>query len=171
MFLYHATLYYAAATEGLLDTQSVISIVISAVISASVIAALVTGVIQYFINRRNSNIAEKKNTVDAESDIISRYKEAAAEERLQKESAVATIKNLLQITEDQVTSLKSTVDVLNNTIISMRELNESQHDIIDQITLDRDRTLGALKKAEVEIEAQKAELARQKLRIEELAKF
>lgn len=141
-----------------LFAQDVISLFITAIISASVFAALVTGTIQYLINRKNSKITEKKNTVDAESDLIARYKEAAAEERLQKESAVQTIKNLLQFTEGQVDSLKNTVETLNKTITSMSLISNTQSDLIDQLTVERDRNQAALEKAEMEIARQKSEL-------------
>lgn len=149
-------------------TPDIIGPVITAVISASVVAAIITGLVQYMINRRNSRITERKNSVEAESDLINRYKEAAAEERNQKESAVETVKNLLALAEAQVASLKDTVATLNRTIEVMSLAANSQQDIIDQLTLDRDRTQEALRQAERQIEAQREELLRHQREIMEL---
>lgn len=142
------------------STPDLIGPIITAVISASVFAALITGLVQYLVNRRNARITERKNAVEAESDLIARYKEAATEERVQKESAVQTVKNLLALAEAQVASLKDTVNTLNKTIEVMSLASNNQQDIIDQLTLDRDRTKEALARAEHQIEEQREELLR-----------
>lgn len=109
------------------------------VITTGVIAALITAGVQFFMGRRNARIQERKNAVDAESDIVSRYKEQAAEERLQKESAVKTIRDLLAASEAQVQSLKDTVVALNDTIDLMSRVSDSQKDIIKRLEVERDR--------------------------------
>jgi chromosome segregation ATPase len=152
-----------------LDAQALVSLVTTAVISASVFTALITGIIQYLINRRNSRITERKNSVEAESSLVTRYKEAAAEERTQKESAVETIKNLLGIAESQVDSLKSTILTLNTTIEIMTKMANAQQDIIDQLTSDRDRTKNALELAVAQIDKQKELLVKHQKEIEALA--
>jgi len=149
-------------------SSDLIRIIITTVISTTVLAALITGVVQYMINRRNSRVTERKNTVDAESDIIIRYKEAAAEERAQKESAVQTVRNLLAIAEEQVLSLKSTVVALNATITNLNTMANAQVDIIDVLTAERDRSVSALNMAQDQIEAQKLELERHQQEILEL---
>jgi hypothetical protein len=146
----------------------IVRVVLTSVISTAVIGTIITATVQYFINRRNSRVTERKNTVDAESDIIVRYKEAAAEERAQKESAVQTVRNLLAIAEEQVISLKSTVLALNATITNMNAMASTQIEVIEQLTTERDRSMSALTTAEQQIEAQKIELARHQQEILEL---
>ena len=140
--------------------QDIVSLVITTIISASVFAALVTGITQYLINRRNSRIAERKNSVDIESDHIRRYKEQAIEERNAKESAVTTVKNVLTIVEQQVESLKNTISTLNQTIEIMSHAANAQQDIIDQLTTQRDRQESALARAQQEVELQRSEVSR-----------
>lgn len=165
---YTAIKLLEAAQEESTAAPDLIGPIITAVISASVFAAVITGLVQYAINRRNARITERRNSVEAESDLINRYKEAAAEERSQKESAVQTVKNLLALAEAQVASLKDTVTTLNRTIEIMTHAANSQQDIIDQLTNDRDRTQDALVKAQQQIEEQREELLRHQREILEL---
>ncbi len=158
----------AAATEGDNLAADVVSLVITAVVSATVFSALITGLVQFLINRRNSRITERKNTVDAESDLVARYKDAASEERAQKESAVSTIKELLQDSRDQVLVLKSTVDTLTKTIELLETLSAAQGDIIKQLTDDRDRTKAALERAEARVQEQRDQLKAKQNEIEDL---
>jgi hypothetical protein len=158
----------AAATPPAQGGTDLFNVIITSIISTAVIGAIITGLVQYFINRRNSRVTERKNTVDAESDIIIRYKEAAAEERAQKESAVQTVRNLLAIAEEQVISLKSTVVALNATITNLNTMANAQVDIIETLTTERDRSVTALSTAETQIAAQKAELVRFQQEILEL---
>lgn len=146
----------------------VISLVITAVVSATVFSALITGLVQFLINRRNSRITERKNTVDEHSDLIVRYKEQASEERAQKESAVSTIKDLLNDSREQVIVLKSTVETLTKTITLLESLSAAQSDVIRQLTADRDRTQEALVRAEARVQAQKAQLVSKQKEIENL---
>lgn len=150
---------FAEATEGG-PLAELVPILTTAVLSATVFSALITGFVTFLINSRNSRITERKNTADAESDVVSRYKEAASEERQQKESAVQTIKMLLAESRDQVVTLKGTVDALNNTINLMESLTVTQNDMIIQLTVDRDRTQAALEQAEARILTQREELKR-----------
>jgi len=165
MNLLQTVLHYASATPVEADTSGTVSLIFSAAISGTVISALVGGVIQYLINRRNSKIAEKKNTVDAESDIITRYKEAAAEERSQKESSVATIKSLLHVTESEVISLRETIKTLNETLTIIRATADYQGELVKKLTQERDRVLKALEKAEAEIARQRENLAQSEKKI------
>lgn len=146
----------------------VVSIVITSVVSATVFSAIITGLVQYLINRRNSRITERKNSQDAESDVVNRYKEQAAEERAAKESAVRTIKELLADSRDQVEVLKSTVATLTSTIKMLENLSASQVDMIKQLTDDRDRTRAALKRAETRVQEQKDQLATKQQEIQNL---
>ena len=156
------------ATPPASTQPDIVQVVITSIISATVFAAFITGLVQYLINRRNSRITERKNTIDAESDIITRYKEAASEERAQKESAVETVKNLLSIAESQVESLKSTVVTLNGSIDLMTKMASAQQEVIDQLTFDRDRTKIALERAVTQIDKQKEDLIRHQQEILEL---
>lgn len=162
------TIVASAMAVEPVNPEDIVSIVITSIISASVLTAIVTGAFQFFINRRNSRISERKNTTDAENDLVTRYREAAAEERSQKESAVQTIKNLLQMTEGQILTLKSTIEVLNATIDTMKKMADAQQDIIDQLTDDRDRIEEQLRVAQEEIEAQKQLLIKHQEEILEL---
>lgn len=158
--IYHiAPLVELTTSEG----QDIVSIVVGAIISASVFSAVVTGIIQFLINRRNSRIQERKNVVDEESDIVNRYKEAAAEERSQKESAVRTIQQLLDMADKQVTSLRETIATLNALIKTLNSAANSQQEIIDSLTQERDRHASDLQKAMEQIDAQKTQLIRYKL--------
>jgi len=162
------SLQILAAAGETSTAADVVQLVITAVVSATVFSALITGLVQFLINRRNSRVTERKNAVDEESDIVTRYKEQAIEERLQKESAVNMIKELLTESKEQVAALKGTVDSLNNTIALMKDLNTAQSDIIQQLTNDRDRQAAALERAEARITAQKEELRRKQQEIEDL---
>jgi chromosome segregation ATPase len=157
-----------AVTPSASPQTDIVQVIITSIISTAVFAAFITGLVQYLINRRNSRITERKNTIDAESDIITRYKEAAAEERAQKESAVQTVKNLLSIAESQVESLKSTVVTLNASIDLMTKMANAQQEVIDQLTFDRDRTKIALERAVTQIDQQKQDLIRHQQEILEL---
>lgn len=160
-------LFAAVAPENSLAAD-VVSLVITAVVSATVFSALITGLVQFLINRRNSRITERKNTVDAESDLVARYKDAASEERAQKESAVATIKELLHDSREQVNVLKSTVNTLTNTIALLESLSAAQGDVIKQLTDDRDRTKAALERAEARVQEQRDQLKAKQAEIETL---
>lgn len=154
--------------DGETLAADIVSLVITAVVSATVFSALITGLIQYLINRRNSRITERKNTVDAESDLVSRYKEAAAEERAAKSSAVETIKMLLAEAKENIETLKSTVSTLNSTIEALKDVNAAQGDVIKQITADRDRTQAALERAEARVLDQIEQLRVKQHEIEDL---
>lgn len=157
-----------AALEEASSAADVVSLVITSVVSATVFSALITGLVQFLINRRNSRITERKNSVDAESDLVARYKDAASEERLQKESAVRTIKELLSDSKEQIAALKSTVDTLTNTIKLMESLAISQKDVISQLTEDRDRTQVALERAEARVQEQREQLRQKQEEIQAL---
>lgn len=111
----------------------------SVLISATVLAAAISALVAWLNNRRNARIQERKNAADEGSDLVARYKEAASEERAAKESAVRTVQNLLDISQQQVTSLQSTVGRLNDTILTLQRSTESQQVLIDAITEERDR--------------------------------
>jgi len=145
------------------ESQDIISVVVGAIISASVFSAIVTGVIQFLINRRNSNVQERKNDVDEESDLVNRYKEAAIEERSQKESAVRTIQHLLDMADKQVVSLRETVATLNQLIITLTKSADTQKEIIDSLTRERDRSVNDLREAMEQIDEQRTQLVRYKL--------
>lgn len=163
----NALLFLAAATEGGASTD-VISMIITSVVSATVFSALITGLVQFLMNRRNSRVTERKNAVDEESDLVSRYKEAAGEERAAKESAVRTIKELLENSQEQIVSLKGTVETLNGTIKLLENLAVTQKDVIAQLTSDRDRTQAALDRAEARIKEQTDELIQKQKEIQSL---
>lgn len=164
---YLPLLLFAEAAESS-PLAEIVPILTGAVLSATVFSALITGFVTFLVNSRNSRITERKNTTDAESDVVVRYKEAASEERQQKESAVKTIKELLAESREQVSALKSTVATLTNTITLMESLTTSQNDMIVQLTVDRDRTQAALERAEARILIQKDELKRKQEEITEL---
>ncbi len=155
MLLQMLTIFAAAAETQAAD---VVSLIITSVVSATVFSALVTSIATLLVNRRNSRITERKNTQDAESDVVNRYKDQAKEERDGKESAVRIIQELLSESKEQVAALKSTVETLNDTIILMKDVNSAQGDIIAQLTSDRDRTQAALERAEARIITQKEQL-------------
>jgi uncharacterized membrane protein YccC len=153
--------------EGGIDPQ-ILSIIIGAVVSSTVFAAIVSGIFQFFNNKRNARILERKNEADTHNDVIQRYKEAAAEERQAKESAVRLMQNLLELAEDQIVGLKDTVQRLTSTIQVMGEAAGVQEGIIQQLTEDRDRVQRALDMAEQRLAAQKEELIRSQQEILDL---
>lgn len=132
-------LLFFAAEEPVSANTDAMAQFLTQGISTGVFVAVITSSFQYFLGRRNSRIQERKNATDAESDVVTRYKDAAAEEREAKESAVRTIKELLSASESQVTSLKSTVATLNEAIENMGRLSDSQRDIILRLETERDR--------------------------------
>ncbi len=145
---------YAAATEGN-PVADVVSLVITSVVSATVFSALITGLVQFLINRRNSRVTERKNTVDEKSDLVAHFRGMATEEREAKESAVQLSRDLLADSQEQVSALTATVATLNTTIALMKDLNASQSDVIMRLTSDRDRTQAALDRAEARISEQR----------------
>jgi len=157
-----------ASTPAATDTQSIISVLVTSSVIAAVGSATVTGIVQYRINKNNARITERKNDVDADSGLIDRYKEAAAEERSQKESAVKTVQDLLDIAEQQVTSLKSTIQTLNETITNLNTMANTQKSIIDQLTAERDRSVTALQTAMTQIDEQREKLVHHQQEILEL---
>lgn len=134
-----ALLYAAAAETPPDEAGNFVATLFTQVITTGVIAALITTTAQIIVGRRNSRIQERKNAIDAESDLVTRYKDAASEERAAKESAVRTIKDLLAASEVQVASLKSTVVALNETIQQMSSISDSQKGIILRLETERDR--------------------------------
>lgn len=166
--MFYALHVLAAAVGETTPASDGASLIITAAVSATVFSAIITGLIQFVINRRNSRVTERKNTVDAESDVIVRYKEQAAEERAAKESAVRTIKELLADSREQVEILNGTVATLNGTIRVLENLSASQQDIIKQLTDDRDRTAEALKLAEIRVQEQRDLLASKQQEIQDL---
>lgn len=169
-------LYYMIATASSaavgetpgMETQELVSIIVTAAVSASVFAAIITGLFNFFSTRNNSRIAERRNSTDADDQLVARYKDAAAEERVQKESAVQTVKSLLALAEEQIESLKRTVTSLTSTIEVMTQAAGAQQEIIDQITDERDRVQSALDTATLQLEAQREELMRSQQQIIEL---
>ncbi|URP22179.1 hypothetical protein SEA_BIG4_95 [Microbacterium phage Big4] len=166
--MFYALHILAAAVGETTPAADGVSIIITAAVSATVFSAIITGLVQFVINRRNSRITERKNTMDAESDVVNRYKEQAAEERAAKESAVRTIKELLADSREQVEILNGTVTTLNGTIKMLENLSASQEDIIKQLTDDRDRTREALKLAELRVQEQRDQLASKQQEIQDL---
>lgn len=169
--MYHMLQILAAADPGTGGgdfAADVVSLIITTVVSATVFSALITGLVQFLINRRNSRVTERKNAVDAESDLVSRYKEAAAEERAAKSSAVETIKMLLAESKENIATLKSTVATLNDTIALLKDVNAAQGTVIAQLTADRDRTQAALERAEIRVADQVEQLRVKQQEIEDL---
>lgn len=156
--MYEALAFIAAAATETGGATDVVSVVITSVVSATVFSALITSFVQFLISRRTARIAERKDAIDAESDLITRYKEAAAEERVQKASAIDTIKELLAASNQQVDSLSATVDAMTSTITMLEKLTLSQSDMIITLTADRDRAKAALVSAEALVESQKEQL-------------
>lgn len=150
--------FVVVAASAMPAEPNMLTTIIGAVFSSVVFSAIITAVFTYVSNRRNARIQERKNDLDAEGGLVSRYKEAAAEERAQKESAIQTVRDLLKIAEEQVTSLKDTITTLNSTIGIMRQAADDQREIITRLTSDRDRTQDALDRATKEIDKQREQL-------------
>jgi chromosome segregation ATPase len=142
------------------DPASVVPVgqLASVLISATVLAAAISALVAWLNNRRNARIQERKNAADEGSDLVSRYKEAASEERAAKESAVRTVQNLLDISQQQVTSLQSTVGRLNDTIMTLQRSTESQQVLIDAITEERDRLQQEQEHLQQQIDEKRQEL-------------
>lgn len=155
----------AAATTDPAPEVTILGVVLTSVLSTTVIGALIAGIFGYINNKRNARIAERRNDLDANEGLIGRYKEAAAEERAQKESALETVNNMLTIAQGQAEALRGTVATLNLTIQSMKQAADAQQDLIDTLTKDRDRIEASLATAMAEIERQKDELIRRQKEI------
>ncbi|PYY60022.1 hypothetical protein DEJ17_06530 [Curtobacterium sp. MCSS17_011] len=140
----------------------------SVLISATVLAAAISALVAWLNNRRNARIQERKNTADESNDIVARYKEAAAEERSAKESAVQTVQKLLDISQAQVVSLQSTVGRLTDTIDTLQRSAESQQDIITAITQERDRLQQEQEQLQKQIDEKRDELLQAQQEILEL---
>lgn len=155
----------AAAVE---EQPALIGLLVSAVISASVVAALVGGLFAYINNRRNARIAERKNTADEDNDLVTRYQTMATEERSAKESAVKTVRELLAIAEAQIASLQGTITRLTETIGVLQHSAQSQQDLIDAITRERDRLQVEQEKLQHDIDDKARELLTKQAEILEL---
>ncbi|WP_123939255.1 hypothetical protein [Curtobacterium sp. PhB137] len=140
----------------------------SVLISATVLAAAISALVAWLNNRRNARIQERKNTADESNDIVARYKEAAAEERSAKESAVQTVQKLLDISQAQVVSLQSTVGRLTDTIDTLQRSATSQQGIIAAITQERDRLQEEQENLQQQIDEKRDELLRAQQEILEL---
>lgn len=162
------TLFAEVAPE--LTAQDTTNLFITAILSTTVIATIISSIIQYIISRRSSRVTERRNSVESESDIILRYKEAAAEERAQKESAVRTLEVLLKNSESQVQSLNSTIDILNGLIANLNKMAETQKEVIAQLTADRNKTQEALQVAITQLNTTKKDLEDQQKAITELTR-
>jgi len=162
--------YVMATTAETAEPESatLVAQLFANVITTGVIAALITAGVQFFINRKNSRIQERKNAVDEGSDLVLRYKDAAGEERAQKESAVKTVRELLVASEAQVTSLKETVKTLTETIQLMSSFSDSQKDIISRLEVERDRTAAQLAATEKLRDEKIAELRAAQIKILEM---
>lgn len=152
------------------DPESVVPVgqIASVLISATVLAAAISALVAWLNNRRNARIQERKNTADESNDIVARYKEAAAEERSAKESAVQTVQKLLDISQAQVVSLQSTVGRLTDTIDTLQRSAESQQDIITAITQERDRLQQEQEQLQQQIDEKRDELFQAQQEILEL---
>ena len=140
----------------------------SILISATVIAAAISALVAWLNNRRNARIQERKNAADEGSDLVARYKEAAAEERAAKESAVSTVQKLLDIAQAQITSLQATIGRLNETITTLQQSAESQLDLIETIRGERDRLTSQQLELQKQIDEQREELLKAQQEILEL---
>lgn len=147
------------ATEPKPPTMTeIVTLVVTGVLSSGAIAAAVAGTFQYVNNRRNARIQEARNVDEADDKMVTRYKEMAAEERAQKESAVESIKALLSLAESQIVSLKDTIARLTNTIEILNQSHEQQAEVISAVTAERSRLEEKLKTAEEQLAAEKAKL-------------
>lgn len=142
---------------------------LSNLLSAAVIAAIVTGVVSYFNNRRNARVAERRNVQDEDNDIVTRYKDAAAEERSQKESAVKTVRELLAIAEQQIQILRTTIEQLTSTIGQLQKSAESQQQLIETVTAERDALAVKADELERELDVKRTELLRKQHEILEIS--
>lgn len=151
------------------DVQQIIGWGIGILLTSTVLAAAVTAVVNWLINRRNSRIAERRNAVDESSDLVDRYKEAAAEERAAKDSAVSTVQTLLGIAQGQIDGLKDTIARLTAIIESLQISAATQVELIQGITDERDHLQVQLVAAVKLIDDQKAELLQRQHQILELS--
>ena len=145
-----------------------VGLITSTLLSAVVIAAAISAVVAWINNRRNARIQERKNNADEGNDLVARYKEAAAEERSAKESAVRTVQNLLDISQAQVTSLQATVGRLNDTIVTLQRSADSQQGLIEDITRERDRLQQEQENLQKQIDEKRDELLKAQQEILEL---
>jgi chromosome segregation ATPase len=141
---------------------------VSALISGAVAAAVIGGFFAYINNRRNARIAERKNTADEDNDLVTRYQTMATEERSAKESAVKTVRELLAIAEAQIASLQGTITRLTETIGVLQHSAQSQQDLIDAITRERDRLQVEQEKLQHDIDDKARELLTKQAEILEL---
>jgi chromosome segregation ATPase len=147
----------------------VIRLLVTACISVPVVAGLIAGLVSYLNNRRNARIAERKNTQDEDNDLVTRYQTMATEERSAKESAVKTVRELLGIAEAQIASLQGTITRLTETIGVLQHSAQSQQDLIESITQERDRLKLEQEKLQKDINDKSQELLNKQAEILELS--
>lgn len=150
------------------EQPEIIGLLVSVLISAGVFSALIAGLVAYLNNRRNARIAERKNVADEDNDLVTRYQTMATEERSAKESAVKTVRELLAIAEAQIASLQGTITRLTETIGVLQHSAQSQQDLIDSITRERDRLQVEQEKLQHDIDDKARELLTAQAEILEL---
>lgn len=153
----------------IIDAGSIIGYGLGGLLSVGVLSAGISALVGWLNNRRNARIQERKNTADEGNDLVARYKEAAAEERAAKDSAVATVQTLLAIAQGQIDTLKDTIQRLTSTIEALQKSAATQVDLIQGITDERDLLQTRLVDAVKLIDDQKAELLQRQHEILELS--
>ncbi len=97
-----------------------------------------------------ASVAEKRQEDDSTDALISRWKDATEDERAQKDSAVALLRNLLSIAETQIEALKDTLVKLTETVRVMTVTIETKDDDLRKAMESRDGVLAALATAEAQ---------------------
>lgn len=163
------TLMVSAVAEVANDTAPwYLQDFVAAFASGAVIAAIVTGIVQVYVTRRSASISQRRNTSVEENELVLRYKEAAAEERAQKESSIAIAERTLSQYQGQVDTLTSIVNSLNHTLEILHDNATVTKDIIQELVADRDKLEKALLDAQAQVAEQSQELVRMQQKIIQL---
>lgn len=118
--------------------------IVAMLAGSNVLAAIVGALVSLRVSKRTGDREE----VDA---VVDRYREQAAEERAQKESAVSTVQKLLALAEQQIVSLKDTITHLTATIEAMAMAGDSQQATITALTAEIERLRGEQATMEAEV--------------------
>lgn len=155
-----------APSGGEVVVPNVMPLLISAVISTGVLAALVTGLFTWLSHRTDAKVAERRDAREGETEQVAAYRDMAEQARKSAETAVSVIQHSLESTVALVDNLQATVASLNETIRQMTAAANVQHDALDRMTVDRDRTQEALHAAQQLLAEQTAERARLTARLD-----
>jgi hypothetical protein len=150
----------------------------TAALSAPVLVGFGAGGLKLWQQRKESRLAERKDTRSEDNDLVAQWKlvaeNAQAEvarsvtatedrvraERESKESAIATVRSLLELQEGQNAALRDTIQRLTDTIERLSAAGGAAADLVGELQAERDRLVRDLAHAQERIATLTSQLMR-----------